>query len=329
MTYDNSMQNGEGLRRLEAENARLRDEVRHDWLTRLFNRGAVEQLVNEGLSHGPGAMIVIDIDRFKQINDRWGHLIGDRVLRQLSALMRRMFFQSDVIGRVGGDEFIIFIHGECSESFLTERITQLKRRLASETWADSSSINLRIAAGCAVSKPGDNYDSLFSRADQVLLSAKRSHTENDGQKHLLRSIEADMRRISAELREEERAQGAYCRDYAHFESIYRYVERTLRRYNQHACVILLTLTDKNGNLPEYPALDIWMSQLHEAIKNALRISDVFTQYSSCQFLIMNTGAEQQYTELIAERVRSRFYECCPESSETLLLHSSFPMEPKG
>lgn len=324
----NRRENGlESVRRLEAENAQLREQARRDWLTRLYNRGATEELVNQSIGEG-GGMIVMDIDRFKQVNDRWGHLTGDRVLRQIGGVIRHMFFASDIVGRIGGDEFLAFIRGECTQALLQARVDQLKQRLADERWEANESISVRISAGWALARPGDDYEKLFARADEMLLCSKRNPSAAQSESRFRRSIEADMRNIRSELREEGDATGAFCRSYEHFESIYRYVERTLKRTNESACVILFTLTDRGGNLPDYPRREAWMAALSEAIRDSLRASDVYTQYSSGQFLVMGTGAELQYAERIAERVREGFYSRVRDPGESLLLHASFPMQPK-
>ena len=101
---------------LKDENTRLRVLAEHDWLTGLYNRLAAEAHVDEALlKNGGGMLLVLDIDHFKQVNDRYGHLIGDALLCEAARTLRDIFFPRDIIGRVGGDEFIIYILGGCSQ----------------------------------------------------------------------------------------------------------------------------------------------------------------------------------------------------------------------
>lgn len=88
---------------LKDENTRLRVLAEHDWLTGLYNRRAAEAHVDEALlKNGGGMLLVLDIDHFKQVNDRYGHLIGDALLCEAARTLRDIFFPRDIIGRVGG-----------------------------------------------------------------------------------------------------------------------------------------------------------------------------------------------------------------------------------
>ena len=107
---------------LKDENTRLRVLAEHDWLTGLYNRRAAEAHVDEALlKNGGGMLLVLDIDHFKQVNDRYGHLIGDALLCEAARTLRDIFFPRDIIGRVGGDEFIIYILGGCSQEAVDGR----------------------------------------------------------------------------------------------------------------------------------------------------------------------------------------------------------------
>ena len=107
---------------LKDENTRLRVLAEHDWLTGLYNRRAAEAHVDEALlKNGDGMLLVLDIDHFKQVNDRYGHLIGDALLCEAARTLRDIFFPRDIIGRVGGDEFIIYILGGCSQEAVDGR----------------------------------------------------------------------------------------------------------------------------------------------------------------------------------------------------------------
>ena len=97
---------------LLVENDRLRILARHDSLTGLFNRGAMEEEIGALLRNKKGGVfLMLDVDHFKDINDVYGHLTGDLVLQELSRIMGYLFFKKDIIGRMGGDEFAIFIPG--------------------------------------------------------------------------------------------------------------------------------------------------------------------------------------------------------------------------
>ena len=153
---------------LKDENTRLRVLAEHDWLTGLYNRRAAEAHVDEALlKNGGGMLLVLDIDHFKQVNDRYGHLIGDALLCEAARTLRDIFFPRDIIGRVGGDEFIIYILGGCSQEAVDGRAAQLAERLRKAGRRYGMQWNLSFTLGLAEKQAGDDYISLFDRADQM------------------------------------------------------------------------------------------------------------------------------------------------------------------
>lgn len=140
---------------LKDENTRLRVLAEHDWLTGLYNRRAAEAHVDEALlKNGGGMLLVLDIDHFKQVNDRYGHLIGDALLCEAARTLRDIFFPRDIIGRVGGDEFIIYILGGCSQEAVDGRAAQLAERLRKAGRRYGMQWNLSFTLGLAEKQAG-------------------------------------------------------------------------------------------------------------------------------------------------------------------------------
>ena len=97
-------------KQLEQENCALQTLAELDGLTGLYNRITMERRVDDHLrSKQPGTMIVLDLDHFKQVNDRYGHIAGDMLLCTIANVLKKMFSGRNLVGRVGGDEFVIFI----------------------------------------------------------------------------------------------------------------------------------------------------------------------------------------------------------------------------
>ena len=109
-----------------------------------------------------------------------------------------------------------------------------------------------------------------------------------------------------ELREKDRPQGAYCQDYETFKRLYRFVERGLMRAPSSAYTILLTLVDDNKAYVTLQDKEHLMISLGKTIKASLRSGDVYTQYSSCQYLLMVMGTSLENAWKVVERVRSNF-----------------------
>lgn len=164
----------------------LREASERDLLTGLLNRGAFEQSMRSLLPRAqtegrPLTLVVTDIDHFKQVNDIWGHQSGDLALSRFGELLREMVRDSDVAGRIGGEEFCIAVWNCESEPAerLAERIRQAFARIEHEGL--NNDIRLTASFGVATAREGETYERLFARADTALYRAKsrgRDRVEN-------------------------------------------------------------------------------------------------------------------------------------------------------
>lgn len=156
---------------------RALEEARTDSLTGLYNQKAVRALVNERLKNREkgkfAACLFVDIDNFKQVNDSFGHQKGDELLQYVARLLRKMSFPAGLAGRVGGDEFVLFLGDLKDKSAVAGCagcICSLFERLANQ---DLKKIKLSCSVGIALfPKDGENYNVLAQKADQALYYAK-------------------------------------------------------------------------------------------------------------------------------------------------------------
>ena len=144
----------------------LRYDATHDALTGVFNRSVFEKLRTrcEGRDN---AFLIVDIDRFKQINDQYGHDVGDRALCYVAALLQESFRAEDYICRIGGDEFVvIMVHTDSSLSELVEsKIRRINERLKTPTdGLPPISLSVGVAFGNRENPSGD----IFKDADTAL-----------------------------------------------------------------------------------------------------------------------------------------------------------------
>ncbi|MFN2381978.1 MAG: diguanylate cyclase [Guyparkeria sp.] len=146
-----------------------------DKLTDIYNRHKLDETLEQetGKAERYGdvfGVIILDIDYFKRINDRFGHRAGDTVLRELVAVLRANCRQTDVLGRWGGEEFLV-ITPHSDRDTLLSFAERLRVAVASRTFSDVEQVTASI--GVALYEPGDNPDTLAKRADDALYDAKR------------------------------------------------------------------------------------------------------------------------------------------------------------
>ncbi|MFA7665486.1 MAG: GGDEF domain-containing protein [Burkholderiaceae bacterium] len=152
----------------------------HDSLTDLCNRREffrrISQLYDRAYADdGRLWLLMLDLDRFKAVNEQWGHLAGDRVLRMVADLCRAEARPSDVLGRYGGDEFALLIAGADRETVLA-LAKRLHTRITSTPLAlsDRSRIDIMLSVGIAPFEAREcSLDQAIARADEALRHAKR------------------------------------------------------------------------------------------------------------------------------------------------------------
>lgn len=155
----------------------LIEQVEHDAMTGLLNRNTFLSRVTDILETSDYAMrhalIMIDVDHFKDLNDSLGHQFGDQVLRDMADIMQKSVRQNDLCGRLGGDEFIIFMNDVTTDAVVSERMQRLCMALKKqyEEIMPQTSASIGIAF---YPRDGVTFDSLYQKADIALYYAKNS-----------------------------------------------------------------------------------------------------------------------------------------------------------
>lgn len=155
----------------------LRYKAEHDALTGIANRGAFDQLRQLLKAAGtPIALLLIDVDEFKQVNDGYGHEMGDRILKQVARLMKEAIRSKDYAARTGGDEFSIIMTdiGENQKKAIIDKIKYINSRLQNPE-EDLPKVSLSV--GAAFSAEGFTED-LYKRADEALYYVKEHGRNN-------------------------------------------------------------------------------------------------------------------------------------------------------
>ncbi len=155
------------VRELIAETERMGQQVREDPLTGLGNRRRLVEYVAR--ASGVVSAIFVDIDRFKTVNDRYGHAVGDRVLTVIAGMLLMHCRASDVIVRYGGDEFVVLVEGDpMSATSVAERLHLAIREGDWEVLAEGLAVTASIGVATSLAA-----ETVLASADQALYSAKR------------------------------------------------------------------------------------------------------------------------------------------------------------
>lgn len=149
-------------------------KVETDFLTGLLNKGAANDKISTWLKQNPtkeAHMIMLDLDDFKSINDRYGHSFGDEVLKETAKVLSECFTPPHLLSRFGGDEFIIFVEDEPTK-LVESRVDDMMHKLAQERTEMKQSLKCSVGIAARVSKD-DGFEELFSRADNAMYVAKK------------------------------------------------------------------------------------------------------------------------------------------------------------
>lgn len=147
-----------------------------DKLTGLYNKAASEREIRRLLDipRQKGAMIVMDVDDFKHINDTYGHAFGDVILCQVAGCIRDIVGQGNICGRFGGDEFVICVSG-CDREWLFAALDALCKRISEELRLPDPEDLFHVSIGAVmIPDHGTQYEQLFQNADQALYEAKKA-----------------------------------------------------------------------------------------------------------------------------------------------------------
>lgn len=164
------------IRRTEKEK-QLEDKADTDLLTGLNNKLATERKIKEYMLQNPQSqsmMFLLDIDNFKKINDTMGHAFGDEVIRSLGQQIGVIFRASDIIGRIGGDEFMIFLKGISDEESIRKEAKKVETFFKGFQAGEYVKYAATASIGVAIfPQEGSDFETLYKAADQGLYKAKK------------------------------------------------------------------------------------------------------------------------------------------------------------
>ncbi|MBQ7676644.1 MAG: diguanylate cyclase [Lachnospiraceae bacterium] len=155
-------------------NRALEEKSSRDLLTGLFNKVSTETRIREYLAKGREgtycALVVMDFDNFKSVNDTYGHQIGDEALKRFGEILRSNFRNLDILGRMGGDEFMLLLKEPVTEEYIVRACNQVEMDLATSHFGNAKGFTCSI--GVVMDRLGFSFDNLYRLADDALYEAK-------------------------------------------------------------------------------------------------------------------------------------------------------------
>ena len=158
--------------------AKLYESAQFDGLTGVANRNMLRQLIDQQLVESKRdkshfALLFIDIDDYKQVNDRYGHLVGDDVLKAVAKRLKKRLRESDLVGRYAGDEFIILLRGVETEDKVNTLVKEIMDEFIPKIHLKEVSLRVRVSIGASIyPHDSDNIEGLIQIADKKMYQAK-------------------------------------------------------------------------------------------------------------------------------------------------------------
>lgn len=298
----------ENALRKHVEFLRMTEEAVTDNLTGLLNKKAISREAEQRCAGQTGCLMIVDLDAFKLVNDLYGHAAGDEVLKGFADILSKNAEPNSVIGRIGGDEFLMFsptVEEEKIKSLVVQiniEITNLAREVLGKE------MDIPIGAsigGVFVPEETADFTMAFRLADKALYVVKQNGKHNyclwkDGIAGDDISQEMSLAHFSTILEERNMRNLALSLNKETFIPIYRFVMRYIRRYGKSASNVLFTLSPKEDG--DRDDLADYYEKFGECAQGILRKSDVVTRPRFNQFLVMLTDIRKGYTKVVVEKI---------------------------
>ena len=280
---DNAMRQIENMEKLRG----LRTVLETDPMTGLLNKTFAQKTLIEVCANESGVLMMVDLDSFKLVNDLYGHGMGDKVLIRFGEILRCVIRTSDIAGRFGGDEFIVFCRDAHDEELIAQKSRQINEMLlasAKELMGEDMNIPLGASIGAvAVPDEGTYFHALYEKADKALYQVKQNGKHgyaifrgHDAAETKAGNGSSGIDGVRMILGERNRQRGAYELGFENFRTIYRFLIRTIENYHYKTELVLYTLTG------DREAVD----RFGEVLRQSLRRSDVYTKSAANQYLVL-------------------------------------------
>ncbi len=301
----------------------LTEDATKDKLTGLLNKAEGVARIREALVSYSGALLTLDIDSFKLVNDLFGHEKGDQILAAFADLAKASTRDGDLLCRMGGDEFLFYcvgLHGETAVAALTKRLNERLEEKAKQVLGEDHGIPLGISAGAVmVPEYGTDYEALFNMADDAMYQTKHNgkhgytvYVDPVVPSGPVKSPEEELARITEIIAERNHGREALTLGLDAFSTVFQFIERFNRSYNLKSLVILFIVTAKDT--ADDQAFNTAVASFGEVLKKSLGKSDMIMQNKNNQYVALIPMMQEVRAEAVIDGIMSAWGEL-PECSD--------------
>ncbi len=287
----------------------LTEEATLDKLTGFLNKASGTEKIEALCKSTSGAIMILDLDNFKLVNDLYGHDMGDRVLVSFAGVVRHNVRSGDVVSRIGGDEFMVFFRDMTTQSSVSSLTKRLNEQLMAEAeilMGSDHGVPLGISVGAAFcSGEKNDYQILFRYADNALYDVKRNgkhgyaiYDSGTGGADMEEDLDLYLSRVIRIMSERGEGKGAMLLGQEAFSWNYRFIERFLMRYGGAAMRILFVLSSDEEDI----LFSEMVAEFGNVLSATLRRIDIILRWQQNQYFVVLTQLTEKDTPKVIDRI---------------------------
>ena len=281
-----------------------------DPMTGLLNKASAEGEIAELCKNTQGVLMMIDLDSFKLVNDMYGHDMGDKILIRFAEILKAVVRPIDIVGRLGGDEFIAFCQNVKEDVVIEKKSRFINKYIldaAKEFMGEDMTIPLGASIGCVfVPDEGTDFAALHKKADKALYSVKQNgkhgymfYTDLSEENAKDEEKTTDLANAIKILSERNKGRGAMVLPFEQFRTTYQFLARLNSNYQNEISLILFSVKEKDhAAIPIEDAVDEFLGVLG----SSLRQSDLVTQNGKNQCLVILPETSPQNVSVVTDRI---------------------------
>lgn len=288
-------------------------EATRDPLTGLLNKRGAFNILTEACKNESGTLMILDLDSFKPVNDIYGHDVGDRILISMAQIMKFCTREEDILGRIGGDEFVMFLKNALSDEVVQEKTEFLNSEILREArnyLGKDMNIPIGVSVGAVrVPNEGTDYQSLFKKADKALYRVKNGgkhgfsiYVSGGAAANVGANNTGGLSELIKIIKERDKPTEAYRFDYNSLSDIYRFIKRVNVGEDNHADILLFELKTDDNKPITAEITDIF----YETIKAGLGTRDLYCNDGKTRVIVITNILPGDKDETVDEKITNAF-----------------------